>query len=89
MNTIRIENSFYTNSFYFVCFYEFISICEIHEVIQYMNSVMVIGIDIIPQDNSFNELVYKTNSCNAQIHLILSVSMNSFQSMKSMKSYNI
>jgi hypothetical protein len=54
-----------------------------------MNSVTVVGIDIIPHDNSFYELVYETNSFNTQIHLILSVSMNSFQSMKSMKSFNI
>ncbi len=54
-----------------------------------MNSNTVVGIDIIPHDNSKYELVYKMNSCNAQIHLILSVSMNSFQSMKSMKSFNI
>ncbi len=50
---------------------------------------MVLGIDIIPHDNSFYELVYKMNSCNAQIHLMSSVSMNTFQSMKSMKSFNI
>ncbi len=86
MNTIRIENSLYMDSFYLVRFYEFISIDEIHEVIYYMNSVTVVGIDIILHDNSF---YYKTNSCNAQIHLISSVSMNSFQSMKSMKSLNI
>ncbi len=78
MNTIRIENSLYMNSFYLIRFYEFISIGEIHEVISYMNSVTVVGIDIIPHDNSFYELVYKTNSCNVQIHLISSVSMNSF-----------
>ncbi len=54
-----------------------------------MNSVMVVGIDIIPHDNSFHELVYKTNSFTAQIHVILFVSINSFQSMKSIKSSNI
>ncbi len=78
MNTIRIENSLYMNSIYLIRFYEFILIGEIHEVISYMNSVTVVGIDIIPHDNSFYEIVYKLNSCNAQIHLILSVSMNSF-----------
>jgi hypothetical protein len=89
MNTNRIENSLYMKSFYLVRFYDFILISEIHEVIKYMNSVTVVGIDIIPHDDSFYELVYKTNSCNAQIHLILSISMNSFQSMKSMESLNI
>jgi hypothetical protein len=54
-----------------------------------MNSVTAVGIDIIPHDNSFYELVYKTISCNAQIHSILFVSMNSFQTMKSMKLINI
>jgi hypothetical protein len=56
---------------------------------KYMNSVTVVSIDIIPHDNSFYEFVYITNSSNAQIHQILSISMNSFQSMKSMKSHNI
>ncbi len=31
MNTIRIENSLYMNSFYLVRFYELILIGEIHE----------------------------------------------------------
>jgi hypothetical protein len=46
-----------------------------------MNSGTVIGSDIIPHDNSFHELVYETNSFNAQIHLTLSVSTNSFQAI--------
>ncbi len=47
------------NSLVLFHFYEFISIGEIHEVIYYMNSVTVIGIDIIHHDYSFYELVFK------------------------------